>query len=179
MDADNKPTFETWASLELMGHQRIAGLVTEQTIAGVGFIRVDVPATETTPAHTRLYSPHALYSITPTGEAEAKAITNYLRARPIEPFMLAGIEAPVQPVGVSREDDDLCFEADNDDDDDEDEYTDFGDDDDDTLGDGEADELKSHPIVGDQTATDLSRVQGESAETAGGQEKPAESDSPF
>lgn len=36
--------FESWCIVELFGHQRIAGLVTEQTIGGCNFVRVDVPA---------------------------------------------------------------------------------------------------------------------------------------
>lgn len=32
-----------WAIVELFGHARIAGRVTEQVIAGQGFIRADVP----------------------------------------------------------------------------------------------------------------------------------------
>jgi hypothetical protein len=39
-----RETFEGWAFLELMGHRRLAGKVSEATIAGVGFIRLDVPA---------------------------------------------------------------------------------------------------------------------------------------
>jgi len=35
--------FEQWALVELMGHQRIAGLVSETTIAGQAIPRVDVP----------------------------------------------------------------------------------------------------------------------------------------
>jgi hypothetical protein len=97
MDGAKVQVFETWASIELFGHQRIAGLVTEQTVAGAGFIRVDVPETKFSPAHTKLFSPSAIYSITPTGEKEARAIAEYLHQKPIEPYMLAAIAAPVVP----------------------------------------------------------------------------------
>ncbi len=44
--------FESWAIVELFGHQKIAGKLTEQTIGGCHFIRVDVPAFEDSPAFT-------------------------------------------------------------------------------------------------------------------------------
>ncbi len=36
--------FETWAILELMGHRRLAGFVTEQEIGGANLLRIDVPS---------------------------------------------------------------------------------------------------------------------------------------
>ena len=36
-------TFEEWAVLELMGHRRLAGKVTEATIGGGAFLRIDIP----------------------------------------------------------------------------------------------------------------------------------------
>lgn len=66
--------FEVWAIVELFGHQKIAGKVTEQTIAGQGFLRVDVPeipTIHTRPAKkgfVRMYGPGAIYSITPVSE---------------------------------------------------------------------------------------------------------------
>ena len=35
--------FETWAIVEILGRKRFAGWVTEQQVAGQGFVRVDVP----------------------------------------------------------------------------------------------------------------------------------------
>jgi hypothetical protein len=37
--SENKDKFETWGLLELFGHQRLAGLLSEQTIGGCHFIR--------------------------------------------------------------------------------------------------------------------------------------------
>lgn len=62
-------TFEGWAILELMGHRKLAGYLSEHEIAGKGFIRIDVP---TEPPATQLYSPAAVYAITPTTEEVAR-----------------------------------------------------------------------------------------------------------
>jgi hypothetical protein len=42
---ETTPKFHSWAIVELFGHNQLAGLVTEQTIAGQSFIRIDVPKT--------------------------------------------------------------------------------------------------------------------------------------
>lgn len=41
--AGNREGFEGWAILELMGHRRLGGYLTEQEIAGAAFIRIDIP----------------------------------------------------------------------------------------------------------------------------------------
>jgi hypothetical protein len=63
---------QMWAIVELMGHQRMAGEITEVTIAGHGFIRIDVPATSKAPAFTRMVSPSSIYAINPTTQDLAR-----------------------------------------------------------------------------------------------------------
>ncbi len=53
------PKFETWAILEIMGHVKLAGFVTEQTIAGSAFIRIDVPERGCVAGFTRFFDPAA------------------------------------------------------------------------------------------------------------------------
>lgn len=69
--------FEQWAILELMGHRRLAGMVTEQTIAGAAFLRIDVPAsqdTEDITAVTQWYSPAACVGrVAPVSEWEIRS----------------------------------------------------------------------------------------------------------
>ena len=86
---DEQTQFNSWALVELFGHQRIAGLVSEQQIAGAGFVRVDVPAVNGIPAYTKLYYPSAIYGITPCGEQEARRAAEYMHERPIQPYMIA------------------------------------------------------------------------------------------
>lgn len=41
--SETQTKFDHWCIVESFGHERIAGRVTEQTIGGCSFIRVDVP----------------------------------------------------------------------------------------------------------------------------------------
>jgi hypothetical protein len=72
--------FDSWGIVEVMGHKRFAGHVTEQTIAGSALVRVDVPETrhqqgdaiETKPGYTKLIGVGSIYCLTPTTEEVAR-----------------------------------------------------------------------------------------------------------
>jgi hypothetical protein len=81
-------TFEQWCIVELFGHKVVAGLVTEQTIGGQSFVRVDVPETPKQKPFTKFYGSGAIYAMTPTDEATCRAAVEGLQARPIEVYML-------------------------------------------------------------------------------------------
>jgi hypothetical protein len=68
--------YEGWAILELMGHRRIGGRISEATVAGAPFVRIDVPHPQDLQAMvaTQFYSPAAVYAITPATEAMARAV---------------------------------------------------------------------------------------------------------
>jgi len=56
--------FEAWDLLELFGHQRLAGMLSEQTIGGCHFIRIDVPAVGgDVPGYTRYFTNGAIAGI--------------------------------------------------------------------------------------------------------------------
>lgn len=76
--------FEVWAIVELFGHNKIAGKVSEQTIGGSSMVRVDVPATEAAPAFTRLLNVSAIYAINPVTEEVAVGCAGRFQSRPIE-----------------------------------------------------------------------------------------------
>src|SRR6185437_10448897 len=78
-----KTPFEHFALVELFGHQRIAGKVTEAEIGGGKFIRVDVPAIGELQAVTRFYGPAAIYGITPVTEETALALAKQFQVAPI------------------------------------------------------------------------------------------------
>jgi len=78
--------FSNYCVVELFGHQKIAGLVTEQVIAGQGFIRVDVPQTKCHPAFTRMFGSGAIYSITPVSEEIAQAAAESIYIEPMQVY---------------------------------------------------------------------------------------------
>jgi hypothetical protein len=114
MDNEPKPTFDQWCIVELMGRQVIAGRVTEQTIGGCAFLRVDVPETEKQPAFTRFYGQAAIYAMTPVSEEVARVSLRRFTPEPVNVYVPELRQlAPV-------------FERDDDEDDDEDD-DDYGD----------------------------------------------------
>lgn len=83
-----------WAIIEIFGHQRIAGFMTEQVIAGQGFIRVDVPelpgetSMEPIAAHSKLYGPGSIYAISPVDETLARLAAQQIRHVPVSSYGL-------------------------------------------------------------------------------------------
>lgn len=76
--------FELNAIVELFGHQRMAGLVTEQTLGSASFVRIDVPETENQPKFSRLLNPSAIYAINPVTEEVMLAMAENLDKKPID-----------------------------------------------------------------------------------------------
>jgi hypothetical protein len=80
--------FENWGILELFGHLRLAGLISEQTFGSSTMIRIDVPAVADLPEYTRFFGVSAIYSITPTTEEIARGVAQTLRAQPVHHYDL-------------------------------------------------------------------------------------------
>ena len=96
--------FEAWAIVEIMGHVRLAGKVTEETIAGVQLLRVDVPKTKTREPFTKYYGATAIYSITPTDEATATFAAEQFDQQPVQPYVLRMPQNPALAEKVIDED---------------------------------------------------------------------------
>jgi hypothetical protein len=79
--------FETWGIIEIFGHTQIAGKISEATIGGQSFIRVDVPDCADKTGFTKYYGNGAIYSMTPTSEAIARAAIASIRHAPINVFI--------------------------------------------------------------------------------------------
>lgn len=75
---------DTFAVVELMGHRRTVGRVTEATIAGGEFIRVDATplGVEQEGPTVMFYRPAAIYSITPVTEEVARREASGTDVRP-------------------------------------------------------------------------------------------------
>ncbi len=87
MNSENEK-FEQWAIVDVMGHNRFVGLVTEQVVAGAGFVRVDVPKTSKLPAWSKLIGTGSIYSITPVERDIAVAMVERMQKQPIQAFEL-------------------------------------------------------------------------------------------
>lgn len=128
--------FSGWAVIEIMGHKRFAGFVSEQLIAGSALVRVDVPETKhrrhtygapgdvaareiTKPAYSKLIGVASIYCITPCDEAIARRAAVEIERYndplpvqlPVERQIAAGspestADAELVPVGGEDDDDD-------------------------------------------------------------------------
>jgi len=80
--------FDRWCVVEILGHQRFAGRVTEETHFGTALLRLDVPEVEkaggrVVPAFTQFYGSGAIYRITPCSEEYARAAARAIGAEPV------------------------------------------------------------------------------------------------
>ncbi|OPY76094.1 MAG: hypothetical protein A4E63_00202 [Syntrophorhabdus sp. PtaU1.Bin050] len=81
MEDKEKP--ELWAIIELFGHNQIAGIMSEYSVGGCSFVRVDVPVTKECPGYTKLYGNGAIYAITITDEETARAVAERISPKPM------------------------------------------------------------------------------------------------
>lgn len=80
--------FAHWCVLEIMGHQRFAGYLTEITIAGTPMLQLTVPEYRDQPEFTRIFGGGSVYSISPCTEELARGMIPRLRQTPISIFDL-------------------------------------------------------------------------------------------
>lgn len=105
--------FDQWAIVEIMGHQRYAGRVTEQAVGGTSFVRVDVPGTSEREPFTKLFGSSAIYAITVVDEETAKAAVGEFRQQPLDEWSarrMLGIDGMQQQIEYSDFDGDQDFD---------------------------------------------------------------------
>jgi hypothetical protein len=98
--------FDCWAILELFGHVRLAGRVTEATIGGCSFLRCDVPNRPEEGEGvklTRYFGNGAIYSMTPVTEEVARAVGDGNAAAPVKPWEMPKRALPASE--ANRDDD--------------------------------------------------------------------------
>lgn len=103
--------FDTWPLVEIMGHQRAAGRVTEATIAGGVMLRIDIPKdAESQEFITQYVNTTSIFRLTPTTEEIVRAALTRYEWRPPQ-LSLAHIrgheDLPVRDYG--DDDDEECF----------------------------------------------------------------------
>lgn len=104
MTDEKAQVFNCWAVVELFGHQKIAGAVSEQSIAGTAMLRVDVPANGTQEAFTRFFGHGAIYSINPTTEEIARRMASQLSPVPVHRYELPAPEGEPEPEQEEHDD---------------------------------------------------------------------------
>lgn len=85
---EDKEQKEMWALIELFGHQRIAGKVTQCELGAGALIRVDVPAIGDRAPLTKFYNVKAIYGITPVDQATCERMAKDIRAEPISEYSI-------------------------------------------------------------------------------------------
>lgn len=88
MEGQHGEQFEGWAIVELLGHRKLGGYVREVTLAGAGFLRIDVPGADGTVAATQYIPPSSLYCLTPTTEEMARAVATRYQPEPVQHWEL-------------------------------------------------------------------------------------------
>lgn len=78
--------FKTWAVVELFGHTKIAGEVSEKSLAGGAMLRIDVPKVEGNPEFTRFVNISAVYAINPVDQETALLVAGQLKSKPVSPW---------------------------------------------------------------------------------------------
>jgi hypothetical protein len=107
--SDEKKTFDEWALVELFGHARIVGRVTEATIGGGAFIRVDVPDGNGGVAFTRFFGPSAIYSLSPITEQTARGMAANIGAEPVRIYDVIKKVRASQPGLLDRSEEEPPF----------------------------------------------------------------------
>ncbi|MDP3579114.1 hypothetical protein [Methyloversatilis sp.] len=89
-----EPSAETWAIVDLFGHTKVAGRLSEQQIGGSSFVRLDIPEVKSDSIHiaphTRLFGAAAIYGITFVDQATATMAARDIRSEPVSMWSLKG-----------------------------------------------------------------------------------------
>lgn len=94
-DEQKQPeSFGVWGILELMGHVKMAGFITEEERFGVKMGRIDVPASDGDEALTQYFGGSSIYRLTPVTEEIARAFAISNRPRPVTVYQLPSLSAP-------------------------------------------------------------------------------------
>ena len=91
------PQFDEWCIVELFGHQKMAGHVTQSPLGDM--LRVDVHTDEDTILYTRFINPKAIYAINPVSQEVALLVGRQFAQPPVSHWELQDM-LPKQPVAT-------------------------------------------------------------------------------
>lgn len=100
MEKSKDETFEFWTVVELFGHQKIAGRLTEKPKGSVIFFQIDVPDDKDGFAYSRIINASSIYAINPTDEETVRRICKkcpFDTNRPAIPYVPRP-DAPEDPI---------------------------------------------------------------------------------
>lgn len=107
----SEDVFHEWAILELMGHVKLAGLVSEEERFGAKLGRIDIPNGDG--FTTQYFGASSVYRLTPTTEEIARAVALRNQPQPVHRWELPSLPSPHE-MGATA-DDGTYFEEDGDD----------------------------------------------------------------
>ncbi|OFZ55001.1 MAG: hypothetical protein A2428_03250 [Bdellovibrionales bacterium RIFOXYC1_FULL_54_43] len=94
--------FSSWAIVELLGHVRMAGMVSEEERFGCKMGRIDIP-TDDGKFATQYFGGGSVYRLTPTSEEAARAVAKRNVPQPVHQWELpAPPSGPVAPSEFSQ-----------------------------------------------------------------------------
>lgn len=83
---DDKQGYDGWAILELMGHVRLAGRVTEESHFGTALGRIDIPSGDT--FTTQYFGGASIYRLSPVSEQVARIVAAQNQPEPVHRWEL-------------------------------------------------------------------------------------------
>lgn len=108
--------FESWAIVELMGHVKLAGKLTEEERFGAKMGRIDIPR-DAEKFVTQYFGGGSVYRITPTTEEIARAVAARNAPAPVHAWELPAPATPPAAAAVpgdERDFDEEMYPEDND-----------------------------------------------------------------
>lgn len=88
----NSNAFEGWAIVELMGHRRLAGFVSQAEMFGSALLRIDIPGGGGGLNATQFYGGNSIYCLSPTTEEIARAFAMRNQPSPVQRWELPSLE---------------------------------------------------------------------------------------
>ena len=93
MAETEQATFDQWAILELMGHVRMGGRVTEVVLFGTAMGRIDVPTPDGDGFTTQFFGGGSVSRLTATSEELARPVAAVNQSEPVHPWEMRQLAA--------------------------------------------------------------------------------------